>query len=290
MKHGVLIINGFGFFSGGKFKQIYDMLRNTAAVCGARLDFVHSDILAMQAHDGFPSLGKPDFTIFWDKDVTLAKLLEKAGFRLFNSARTVEICDSKVLTALELWGKIPMPKTLFSPKTFVGYDGDCRFVQRAVEILGLPLVIKEACGSFGEQVYLAKTIDEATQIVLKLAGKDFVMQQFIAESAGKDIRLNVVGGKVVNAILRRGRSGDFRSNITLGGTAEKYVPSPEEIRIAEAACAAVGADFCGVDVLFGKDGPLLCEINSNFHFKSTLDATGVDLSENIIGYILETCG
>jgi glutathione synthase/RimK-type ligase-like ATP-grasp enzyme len=79
---------------------------------------------------------------------------------------------------------------------------------------------------------------------------------------------------------------DFRSNISGGGKAKPYTPTADEKRVAIEACKAVGADFAGVDILFSKNGPIVCEINSNPHFKSTLDCTGVDLS----GYILEHIG
>ena len=115
------------------------------------------------------------------------------------------------------------------------------------------------------------------------------MQRFVAESCGRDVRLNVVGGKVVNAVLRKS-NGDFRSNVTLGGGMEKYSPTPQEIALAEKTCRILGADFAGVDVLQGKEGPLLCEVNSNLHFKSTFDCTGVDISKHILQHVVNNVG
>lgn len=286
MKKGWLVVNGF--LQSSKFNELYNFLLDAANENGAELLLRTSSSLLSGEVDGFSQFEKPDFVLFWDKDVTLAKLLEKADFKLFNSAHAVEVCDSKVQTALVLQNKVPMPKTLFSPKTFegVGYP-DLHFVEQAAQVLGLPMVIKEAYGSFGQQVYLANTLEEAKSIVQKLAGKDFVFQQFVSESCGKDIRLNVVGGKVVNAILRKSTT-DFRSNITLGGKCEGYIPTEEEKAVAERACEIIGLDFAGVDVLFGKNGPLLCEVNSNMHFKTTYDCTGVDISKHILRHILNT--
>lgn len=277
MKNGWLIVNGF--LKSEKFEEIYGFFLQNAAKYDINLLMIRSDELEYIPDE------LPQFAIFWDKDICLAKRLESRGLRLFNSASAVEICDSKILTALALEGKVPMPQTLFSPKTFpqVGYT-NLNFLKTAEEILGMPMIIKEAYGSFGQQVYLAENSDKAKEIVKSLEGKDFVMQKFIAESRGRDIRLNVVGGKVVNAILRHSET-DFRSNLTLGGESEIYFPTKEEKRIAEKACHIVGLDFAGVDVLFGKDGPLLCELNSNPHFKTTLQTTGVDLSENILRHI-----
>lgn len=285
-----LVVNGF--LQSRKFDEIYGFLLNAARHSGVDMVVKTSDSLLARAANpkGFSEGEKPDFVLFWDKDITLAKLLEKHGLHLFNNARAVEICDNKVLTALQLFGKVPVPQTLFAPKTFagVGYT-NLNFVSEAAEILGLPMVVKEAYGSFGKQVYLAKTLDEAKDIAQSLAGKDFVFQKFVVESSGRDIRVNVVGGKVVNAILRQS-SGDFRSNITLGGTALPYQPTADESAAAIAACKFIGCDFAGVDVLFGKDGPLVCEVNSNPHFKSTFDVTGVDLAEHILQNVQHTVG
>ena len=288
MKKGWLLVNGF--LQSRKFNELYRFFLENAASFDAEISVVTADGLLAEATDDFSQWQKPDFVLFWDKDVCLAKRLEKNGFKLFNSASTVEICDSKTLTATTLAGKVPIPKTLFSPKTFtaVGYT-NLNFVEKAAEILGLPMVIKESYGSFGQQVYLAKTLQQAKEIASSLAGKDFVMQRFVAESCGRDVRLNVVGGKVVNAVLRKS-NGDFRSNVTLGGGMEKYSPTPQEIALAEKTCRILGADFAGVDVLQGKEGPLLCEVNSNLHFKSTFDCTGVDISKHILQHVVNNVG
>ena len=88
--------------------------------------------------------------------------------------------------------------------------------------------------------------------------------------------------------MLRENKEDFRSNITNGGSAFAYIPSEEECGIAVSACKAVRLDFAGVDVLFGKNGqPYICEINSNPHFKSTYDATGINLADYIMEYIGE---
>ena len=230
---------------------------------------------------------RPDFVLFWDKDIHLARRLEKEGLRLFNSARAIEICDNKILTAVALDGKVKTPRTIISPKTFegVGYKRQ-EFVKNATRVLGLPLIIKEAYGSFGAQVYLANTLDEAKEIVTSLGHKDFIMQEFIAESRGRDVRVNVVGGRVVSA-MERCNEKDFRSNISNGGNMKKIDLGEDMEAVAIAATEAICLDFAGVDVLFGKDGPTVCEVNSNPHFKSSLECTGVDMSEKIIDYILE---
>ncbi len=279
---GWLIVNGF--LGSNKFNELYNYLQNSANEYGISLQIKSNDELVGELSSGFEKL--PDFAIFWDKDVYLAKRLEKSGVRLFNSASAVEICDNKILTALTLNNKVKTPKTIIAPKTFEGVNySDKTFLKNATKELGFPLIIKEAYGSFGHQVYLANNLEQAENIIDGLGYKEFLMQEFISSSYGKDVRVNVVGGKVVCAMLRYNEN-DFRSNISSGGKMKKITLNAKQEELAVKVCKIIGLDFAGVDILFGEnDQPILCEVNSNPHFKSSLECTGVDMSKEIIKYI-----
>ena len=279
---GWLIVNGF--LGSNKFNELYNYLQNSANEYGILLQIKSNDELVGELSSGFEKL--PDFAIFWDKDVYLAKRLEESGVRLFNSATAVEICDNKILTALTLNNKVKTPKTIIAPKTFEGVNySDKTFLKNATKELGFPLIIKEAYGSFGHQVYLANDYLSAEKIVDRLGHKDFLMQEFISSSYGKDVRVNVVGGKVVCAMLRYNEN-DFRSNISSGGKMKKITLNSKQEELAVKVCCIIGLDFAGVDFLFGEnDQQILCEGNSNPHFKSRLECTVVDMSKEIIKYI-----
>lgn len=281
---GWLIVNGF--LESKKFDELYSFLKNASEKVGITLE-IKTNVELMTLVEQ-PVIPHPDFALFWDKDVFLAKKLEKNGIRLFNSAEAVEICDNKILTALTLSGKVRTPKTVVAPKTFegVGYTKK-EFLSKAVEMLSLPIVVKEAYGSFGYQVYLAKTEDELEQIVESMGYKEFLMQEFVKTSVGRDVRVNVVGGEVVSSMLRYNEN-DFRSNITNGGSMKKYDISPAWEEAAVKACETIGLDFAGVDVMFGEaDEPIICEVNSNPHFKSSFECNGVDMSVCIMNYVKE---
>ncbi len=288
--HGWLIVNPF--LDTQKFQEIYGMLCAAAEKENIRLEMKTTAQLKQPVGASFDAL--PDFAIFWDKDVYLARQLEQAGLRLFNSAFAVEACDNKALTALHLAAnRVPAPATVLSPKTFenMGYCS-LGFLDEAEKKLGYPMVIKEAYGSFGQQVYLAQDRQQAETIIARMGYKDFVMQQYIRSSHGRDIRVNVVGGKVIACMLRYNEN-DFRSNISNGGSMAPCTLHAVQEEAALAACRALKLDFAGVDVLFGEnDAPLICEVNSNPHFKSTLQATGVDLSVHIMRHIRQVipCG
>ena len=117
-----------------------------------------------------------------------------------------------------------------------------------------------------------------------MQGVPFIFQRFIEEADGRDVRLQVVGDQVVAAMERKAKPGDFRANITNGGSMRPYVPSKEEQNIAVQCCKILQVEFAGVDLLFDKDGKyLVCEVNSNAHFKNIYDCTGV----NTANYIME---
>ncbi len=286
-KNGLLIVNPF--LGGKKYDEIYSFLTSAFEKRGAFLTLkTTADFLNKVGNRSIIDQNEVDFVIFWDKDIHLAEAFEQAGVRVFNSAEAVRLCDNKILTckALEDAG-LRIPETIVAPKTFenIGYT-DFGFLKAAGEELGYPFIIKEAFGSFGQQVYLANDLDEACKIVKGVGGREILMQKFIKESSGRDIRVNVVGGRVIASIYRENEN-DFRSNLSNGGVASPYAPTKEQKSAAIAALNAVKADFGGVDILLNDGEPIVIEVNSNFHFVSTYNTTGVDLSEYIAEYVLE---
>ena len=235
-----------------------------------------------------PPLQAGDYALFWDKDVRLARALEGMGVRRYNTAAAVAVCDDKAATHLELARRgVPMPRTLVAPMTYVNMDaqGDA-FLRRGAETLGFPLVVKECFGSLGGQVYLARDRGQLCRLADTMGPKPFLLQQFVAASAGEDKRLYVVGGRVTAAMRRRSEM-DFRANIGNGGHGEACPPTAEEERLALECAAILGAEIAGVDLLQSETGPLVCEVNSNAHFAALTACTGVDVAGLIADYVLQ---
>lgn len=280
---GYLITNAF--MRGGSFEKMRGLFMDAAQRAGMTL---HSRTNADFMH-GIPQ-GEADFALFYDKDVRLAHQMEMQGVRVFNSARAIALCDDKTLTYLALKKAcLPQPETVLCPQTFPGAGyGDMRFVRQAGEALSYPMVIKEGCGSFGEQVYLAHNAAEAEAIVTRIGPRPALFQRFVAECAGRDERLFVVGDRVIAAITRENRRGDFRANIENGGDPAAYTPTAQECALAVAACRALQLDFAGVDILPAAQGPLLCEVNSNAHFAGIMQVTGVNPADHILAHIRRT--
>ncbi len=284
---GLMVVNAF--LRTTKFDDIYHTLLMAAERSGMALEVMtNAELSPVVDSDAFDAQ-KYDFVLFWDKDVQLAMQLEQRGMRVFNSAQSILNCDDKALTHLKLKeAGVAVPPTILLPKTFanIGYP-TVDFVDAAVAELGMPVVLKECFGSFGQQVYLFEDIEALKQKVQTLGATPLLLQKLIKESYGHDVRINVVGGRVAACMHRMSIDGDFRSNLTRGGTMENWQPTAEQADIAIRATQVLGLDFSGVDVLFGNDGPVVCEVNSNAHFKTTLECTGVNMADEIMRHIAE---
>lgn len=246
------------------------------------------DISGLQVIQNLIEIEKPEFVLFWDKDIRLASFLESLSIKVFNSSKSIEICDNKAMTHIALNQKnIKMPKTIIAPMTYdnIGFT-NYEFVAMMKKQLSYPIVVKECFGSFGQQVYLAHDDDELMSCVEKIGAKPFLFQEYIQSSFARDIRLNVVGDQVVATMYRYSDTGDFRANISNGGKMKSFEPTKQQVQLAVDCAKALGLDFAGVDLLFDEnEEPIVCEVNSNAHFKNIYDCTGVNVAEHIIGYI-----
>ncbi len=152
---------------------------------------------------------------------------------------------------------------------------------------GAPLVIKLLEGTQGIGVVLADTDRSAKSVIeaFRGAGVNILVQEFIKEAGGTDIRAIVVGGKVVAAMQRTGAEGEFRSNLHRGGSAKQIKISPEERSTAIRAAKSMGLNVCGVDMLRSNHGPVVMEVNSSPGLEGVEKATGKDIAGMIIAFI-----
>ncbi|MFD1609047.1 ATP-grasp domain-containing protein [Oceanobacillus luteolus] len=286
---GWIIYNGN--LPGNKFLDYAEMLQAAANKLQSNAHlFKNNELMSVLSTSTLDLLSidkKPDYVVFTDKDIYLARQLEYLNIPVFNSAHAIATSDDKIATYQELARKkLPIPKTIIAPKIFIEGSFPDFLIDQTIKELGLPLVIKEAFGSFGEQVYLVHTREELVEIIQTIGNKPFVFQEFISTSYGVDIRLQVVGNEVVAGMQRKSLD-DFRANITAGGTMQPYEATQEEKKIAIEATKAIGANFAGVDLLFGKDGPLICEVNSNAHIRNLLDCTKINAADFIMSFIMK---
>ncbi len=186
------------------------------------------------------------------------------------------------LRSLQLLARkgIGLPVTVFAHKT-----------SNAEEVIklvgGPPVIIKLLEGTQGIGVILGETERAAESIIQAFGGvnTNILVQEFIKEAGGEDIRCLVVGGKVVASMKRKGKEGEFRSNLHRGGSAEKVKITPAERSTAISAAKAMGLNVCGVDMLRSNHGPVVMEVNSSPGLEGVETATGVDVAGLIIEFI-----
>lgn len=229
-----------------------------------------------------------DFCVFLDKDKVAARLLEKSGLRLFNTAAAIEVCDDKMLTNIALsGGGFNIPDCIYAPLCYnAGSEINASFLKDTAQNLGLPLVAKTNYGSLGAGVTLIKSVDGLCEYEKRNLLTPHFYQKFIDCGCGEDIRVIVIGGKAVCAMKRRNES-DFRSNIELGGKGEKYALTKELAALCECVAETLGLDYCGVDILTDKEGRLyVCEVNSNAFFAAAERVCGVNVAGAYAEYML----
>jgi ribosomal protein S6--L-glutamate ligase len=201
---------------------------------------------------------------------------------VFTTTSSIALVRSRdKLRSLQLLAKagVGIPKTVFARET-----ADVEDVLEQVG--GAPVIIKVARGTHGNGVVLAETRKAAKAVMqaFYVEGVSFVVQEFIEESAGTDIRAFVVNGKVVASMQRQSLDDDFRSNIHQGGEGTSIKLTDEERKTAQKAAKAMGLSICGVDMMRSARGPLVLEVNSSPGF-AIEKVTGRNVAEKIIEYV-----
>lgn len=313
MKQGWLIVNEY--LDTEKFLEIRKLFLSGAEKKNVKLtvytnaDFAVDLSGAVVKSRAFDE-GEPEFIIFYDKDIALASALEKIGYRLYNSADAIDVCDSKVKTAEKIAeynlncrgdeAKILMPKTYKVPFSYenIGIKDSYSFdfldyVEKDLCEAGegalsdaYPMVIKESNSSFGMGVHLAGSREEAVKLICEYGNKECIIQEYLSYSSGRDYRLQMVSDKCVCAMMRSNEN-DFRANITNGGKMSEYKPTDEDLSLARSVMKCLKLDFAGIDIMHDKSGrTVFLEANSNAHFKNIYDLTGINTAEKMIEYIV----
>lgn len=175
---------------------------------------------------------------------------------------------------------------LDTPKTAFAGEGQ-NLVEMIDAIGGFPVVIKLLEGTHGIGVLLAETFSQAQSIIEMLLqlGERVMIQEFIRESKGSDIRAFVVNGKVVASMRRQAKEGEFRSNLHRGGSADPVELTEEEVFVVTQASKIMGLDIAGVDILRSYRGPLIMEVNASPGLEGIENVTGVNVSGSIVQFL-----
>jgi gamma-F420-2:alpha-L-glutamate ligase len=228
-------------------------------------------------------MGDISFAIMRAINPLLSKQLEQLGIVCFNRSTVSEICNDKALTYQFVAGLgIPMLNTYFvSHGMFNGESFGSIF----------PMVLKQSDGRGGKEVYLVHSEDEVLNKLSEAPTKRFVLQAF-SDNPGKDIRVFVIGNRIIGAVLRES-SSSFKANYTLGGTVRPYFLNEDEKELVGRISSSLNADFIGIDFLLNKNGELLFnEIEDVVGCRSlyaTSDVNAAALYMDYIKKVLKTC-
>jgi len=212
--------------------------------------------------------------------------LEMMGVYTVNESVAITRSRDK-LRSLQLMARkgVGLPVTAFAHST--------KFTDDLIRIVGgAPLVIKLLEGTQGIGVVLAETQDTARSMIEAFRELDanFLVQEYIKEAGGSDLRCFVVDDKVVATMMRTGKAGEFRSNLHRGGQAKKVRITPEERSTARRAARVMGLNVAGVDILRSNHGPVVLEVNSSPGLEGIENATGVDIAGLIVEFAEKNAG
>ena len=208
--------------------------------------------------------------------------LERLGVTLINGSNAIDTVKDKLYTQQILAeSNLPVPKTLLL-KHPINLD----WVEKH---LTFPVIIKTLSGSFGAGVFLAENKKQLAQLV-KMAeitneGYDIILQEFIEDSYGKDLRVLVINGKVAGCMMRQAVDDDFRANITRGGEGIPYQITEDIEWLGGESARLLGLDIAGVDLLFSNGSYKICEVNSSPGFEGMDKFTHTNIAEDIVHYV-----
>lgn len=216
-------------------------------------------------------------------DMALIRHLERLTVPVVNSSEAIAVARDKLHTMEVLvYHKLPTPKTMLAKFPLN--------LELMTEEFQFPVIVKSIAGSRGKGVFLCETPNQMKDLmdILELSKKEdvyYVIQEFVAGSKGKDIRVMVVGGRAIGAILREAQEGKYKANISMGGAGKPFDLNPEVEWLSVEAAKVLGLDIAGVDLLADEEGYKVCEANSGPGFKGFEQTTGLNVPRQIYQYI-----
>ena len=213
--------------------------------------------------------------------LAVMRQFEKFGVPVINDADSILKVKDKLMTSQILASNgVPIPKTML-----VNFPVDPDVVQKEI---GYPCVVKVVSGSKGRGVYLCHKKREFKDLMELLENlkskKSLIVQEYVDAEVGADLRVWVIGGKTRAAMKRTAPDGDFRANISSGGTGEDYAITPEIDEIAVKSTQLLGLQIAGVDLLFDRKGFKVCEVNSSPGFEGIDQYCDKDMAREIVDY------
>lgn len=208
--------------------------------------------------------------------------LERLGVYCINSSQSIDTVKDKLYT-LQILAELnlPIPKTIL-----LKFPSKSEVVNKHLKF---PIIVKTLSGSQGNGVFLSRdknTFDDLTQLIHATnKSANIILQEFIKNSEGRDLRVLTVGGRVISAMVRTAKDGNFKANYSIGGNVEKFEVTPELEWIVLEISRVLNLDIAGIDLLFDQHGYKVCEVNSSPGFEGMEKCCDVNIADEIFKFI-----
>jgi len=219
----------------------------------------------------------------------ITRYYEQNNTFVLNISSARKTAKDKLLTLQYLaQNNIPVPKSILAK-----FPLNISFIEKN---LSYPMIVKKTEGSEGKGIMLSENRNQLEDLIEMLEESvdtekfNLILQEFISEKKGKDIRVFIIGGRAIGAMLRTGKEGDFKANYSGGGAVESFPLNPEIEWLAVESAKVLGLDVAGVDILFDKEGYKICEVNASPYFEGFEKATGINVSKEIFKYLTVRLG
>lgn len=214
--------------------------------------------------------------------LSVVRQFERLRVPTFNSSVSVETVRDKLYThQLLSRAKLPIPKTMLAK-----FPVDVGLVEK---VLGFPVVVKTLTGTQGAGVFLCESrqnFEDLMELIRATqSNANLIFQEFIADSRGRDVRILVIGGRVVAAMERRSMTDNFKANFSLGAEVKPFEPNRDAEWLALESARLLGLDIAGIDLLFDGDGFKICEANSSPGFEGIESCCDIDIASEILDFV-----
>ncbi|WP_052663035.1 hypothetical protein [Mycoplasmoides pirum] len=293
MKNKLTIIYN-SYLNSSKIKNQLNLIKKASDYLKTNVYFIPTNKLEVLINTNKSFFLPSKKILFLEKNIPVAKYLEKQNYHLYNNSYSINVCDNKALTHIELIKEksIKQPKTLIGPVTF-NLNGSNKaisdFLTNVKNNFKFPLIIKEVYGSFGEQVYLINNLKEFKNKFLELKNKQIIVQEFYKSFSGQSLRILVINNKIISCI-KQVNLNDFRSNLSQNSKAEifnKLLPKNFEKSI-DLITKKLKLFYGGIDFIFDKNKKLVfCEANSNVQLANISQIFNKNFAIDLINEILK---
>ncbi len=279
----------FDSYTGDRFKEVAKKMDiELKLVAPEELDLIvtkegHKSILYNGNLIDLPDCLIPRIGTVTYYALAIIRHFERLGVFILNSSQSMETAKDKLATLQYLaLNNIPIPKTMLAK-----FPLNISVVEKEFDY---PLIIKTITGSQGRGVFLLEDNNKLNDLanlmeISKNPGINLILQEFISSSRGRDIRVIVISGRVIGAMLRTAVNNNFKANYSAGGSVASFDLNPVIEWLAIESSRLIGLDIAGVDILFDDDNYKVCEVNSYPGFEGFKKAIGINVSEKVYRYI-----